>query len=99
MLIETPHEKRQPAATAFEKSHAQPRMAIEYPAAAKTADGEHLLDRMRIGVTQHEVVAEIVSGLARRRVVSLVKAEGHTKILERGPKRLVVGLVPVVAVD
>src|ERR1044071_7793860 len=54
---------------------------------------------MGIGVAQHEVIAELVAYLARRRSIRFVKAEGRAEILERGPERLVVELVPVVAVD
>ena len=74
-------------------------MAIQDPAAAETTDGEHLFDGMGKGMAQHKIVTELFADLPRRRVVRLVKAERYAKILERGPKRLVVWLVPVIAVD
>ncbi len=48
---------------------------------------------------QHEIVAELFADLARRGVIRLVKSQGHAEFFESGPKRFVIGLVPVVAVD
>ena len=99
MFIETPHEKGQPAAVAFKKRDAQFGMAVQHPAAAETADGEHLFDRMGKSMAQHEVVTELFAHLPGCRIVCLVKAQRHLEILERRPERLVIGVMPVVAVD
>src|SRR2546426_12559996 len=74
-------------------------MAIQDPAAAETTDGEHLFDGMGKGMAQHKIVTELFADLPGRRVVRLVKAERYAKILERGPKRLVVWLVPVIGAE
>src|SRR2546422_10949449 len=74
-------------------------MAIQDPAAAETTDGEHLFDGMGKGMAQHKIVTELFADLPGRRVVRLVKAERYAEILEGGPQRRVIRLVPVVAVD
>jgi hypothetical protein len=99
VLVETPHEKGQPAAVAFEKGDPQFGVAVQNSAAAKTTDGEHLFDGMSKSMAQHEIVAELFTDLARRRSVRLVKTERYAEIFERRPKRLVKRIVPIMAVD
>src|SRR5688572_17833605 len=74
-------------------------MSFQNSAAAETADGEHLFDRMGVGMAQHEIVTELFADLARRRGVRLVESEGYAEILDRGPQWFVVGVMPVVVID
>src|SRR5205807_2113007 len=75
--------------------HAQPRMAREDAARAEGAGGEHLLDRMGIDVLEHRVGAELLADLAKLRARPLVESERDLELLEGGPERLVVRIVPV----
>src|SRR5262245_58642927 len=99
VLVHAPEQERHPAAVALEERHAQPRMALEDAARTEGAGGEHLLDRMRVDVLEHRVGAELLADLAELRAGALVKAERHLELLERGPERLVVRIVPVAAAD
>src|SRR5947209_4444204 len=99
VLVHAPEQERHPAAVALEEGHAQPRMALEDAARAEGAGGEHLLDRMGVDVLQHRVGAELLAHLPELRARPLVEAQRDLELLERGPERLVVGIVPVASVD
>src|SRR5881296_1745645 len=99
VLVHAPEQERHPAAVALEKGHAQPRMALEDTARAEGAGRQHLLDRVRVDVLQHRVGAELLAHLPELRARPLVEPERDLELLERGPERLVVRIVPVPSVD
>src|SRR5215510_3589284 len=98
VLVQAPEQEGHPAAVALEEGDAQPRMALEDAARAEGAGGEHLLDRMGIDVLEHRVGAELLADLTELGARALVEAERHLELLERGPQRLVVRIVPVASV-
>src|SRR5215471_9176963 len=98
VLVHAPEQERYPAAIALEERDTQAGMTLEDAARAERAGREHLLDRMRVDVLEHRVGAELLADLAQGRPGALVKSERHLQLLERGPQRLVVRVVPVAVV-
>src|ERR1700751_1255646 len=74
-------------------------MTIQHPSAAETPDREHLIEWMGKCVSQHKIIAELVTHLTRGGGVRLVETERHFKLFESGPERLIVRLLPVPSVD
>src|SRR6266568_5103877 len=98
VLVHAPEQEGHPATVAFEEGHAQPRMTLEDAARAEGAGGQHHLDRMGVDVLEHRVGAELLANLAELGARALVEAQRDFQLLERGPERLVVWVVPVTPV-
>ena len=98
-FVQAPEQPRQPGAVGFEERDFHFRMALENAAAEKAAEAEHLLEGLRVNPAQAEVRLEVFRALARARRGGLVEAERQIELFEQVPQRLVVRIVPVLAVD
>src|SRR5579883_311303 len=61
MLVEPPQQPRQPAGVAFQEGDPEPRMPLQHAARADGAQGQHLLERVRVHVVEAEVRDEVVA--------------------------------------
>src|SRR3989449_11267237 len=98
VLVHAPEQEGHPATVAFEEGHAQPRVTLEDAARAEGAGGQHHLDRMGVDVLEHRVGAELLADMAELGARPLVEAQRDLELLELGPQRLVVRIVPVAPV-
>ena len=79
-FVQSVKHPRQPAAVAFEKSHAQFRKPLQDPARAKTSHGEHELDGIAKGINQYRFVGvplETVDNLILIRTRRRMKTDRH----------------------
>ena len=54
---------------------------------------------MREGMAEHSVVPKLFAHVRQGGRIALMEPNGHAECFERGPQRLVVGVVPVPAID
>ena len=73
-------------------------MPLQDTAADEAAEAHHLLERLSVDASQHEVV-EVLACLFGHGAGGLVEADRHVQLLQRVPQRVVPGVVPVPAVD